>query len=284
MDGILLIDKNSDITSRKTCDYISKKFNEKRVGHIGTLDPFATGLLIVMLGKGNKCAQFLDDASKRYQATIKLGEKTDSLDIEGEVILKKDIPNLTKEKIEEVLNYFLGKGKQTPPMTSAVHVNGKKLYEYARKGVEVDRPSRDIEIKEIKLIDFKEDEITFEALVSKGTYIRVLGSDIADRLGTVGHLKALRRIEVASFNVNKAIKMEEIKEENILSIFDFLKKVARVHEVNEEMETKIKNGLRRYLTLSYKDKYVLIVNKNKDVVAMYKQINDNKYEFTRGLF
>ena len=284
MDGILLIDKNSDITSRKTCDFISKKFNEKRVGHIGTLDPFATGLLIVMLGKGNKCAQFLDDATKRYEATIKLGEKTDSLDTEGEVILKKDIPNLTKEKIIEVLNSFLGKQKQTPPMTSAVHVNGKKLYEYARKGVEVDRPSRDIEIKEIKLIDFKEDEITFEALVSKGTYIRVLGSDIAERLGTVGHLKALRRIEIASFNVNKAVKMEETKEENVISIFDFLKEVARVHEVDEELEIKIKNGLRKYLPLSYKDKYVLIVNKNKDVIAMYKQINDNKYEFTRGLF
>ena len=284
MDGILLIDKNSDITSRKTCDFISKKFNEKRVGHIGTLDPFATGLLIVMLGKGNKCAQFLDDATKRYEATIKLGEKTDSLDTEGEVILKKDIPNLTKEKIIEVLNSFLGKQKQTPPMTSAVHVNGKKLYEYARKGVEVDRPSRDIEIKEIELIDFKEDEITFEALVSKGTYIRVLGSDIAERLGTVGHLKALRRIEIASFNVNKAIKMEDTKEENVISIFDFLKEEARVHEVDEELENKIKNGLRKYLPLSYKDKYVLIVNKNKDVIAMYKQINDNKYEFTRGLF
>ena len=284
MNGILLIDKNSDITSRKTCDFISKKFNEKRVGHIGTLDPFATGLLIVMLGKGNKCAQFLDDATKRYEATIKLGEKTNSLDIEGEVILRKDIPNLTKEKIIEVLNSFLGKQKQTPPMTSAVHVNGKKLYEYARKGVEVDRPSRDIEIKEIKLIDLKEDEITFEALVSKGTYIRVLGSDIAERLGTVGHLKALRRIEIASFNVNKAVKMEEAKEENIISIFDFLKEVARVHEVDEELEIKIKNGLRKYLPLSCKDKYVLIVNKNKDVIAMYKQINDNKYEFTRGLF
>ena len=284
MDGFLFIDKNSDITSRKTCDYISHAFNENRVGHIGTLDPFATGLLIVMLGKANKCAQFLDESEKRYEATLKLGEKTDTLDKEGKIILKKDIPTLNKEYIEEILNSFLGKSMQLPPMTSAVHVNGKKLYEYARKGIEVERKPREIEIKEIKLIDFKSDEITFEVLASKGTYIRVLGSDIAEKLKTVGHLTSLRRKEISPFDLSKAVKMEKAKEENIISIYDFLKEISKVHEVDEELENKIKNGLRKYLPLSYKDKYVLIVNKKKDVIAMYKKINDNKYEFVRGLF
>ena len=170
MDGFFLVDKPSGFTSRDICDQISKSLKEKKVGHVGTLDPFATGLLIVMVGKGTKCAQFFDESDKAYIAKLVLGKKTDSLDRDGEVIEEKEVPILTKEKVEETLKSFLGKQKQTPPMTSAVHVNGKKLYEYAHKGIEVERPSREIEILDLKLLEFNNNEIIFFTLLNSSKY------------------------------------------------------------------------------------------------------------------
>ena len=162
MDGFIFLDKEIDITSTKEGSKIKSIFHTKKVGHVGTLDPFASGLLILGINKATKAITFFDDFTKEYIATIKLGVATDTLDLTGKEIIRKDIPNLSIDKINEVLHSFLGKSQQLPPMTSAIKINGKKLYELAHKGQEIDRPLRDIEIFNIELIDFHDDEITLQ--------------------------------------------------------------------------------------------------------------------------
>ncbi len=190
---------------------------EKKVGHGGTLDPFAEGVLIIGTGKDTKKLSAISSDYKSYMATLKLGEETNTLDVEGEIVAKSNIPKLTNKFIKNVLNDFLGKQKQIPPMFSAKKIGGKKLYELARKNIEIEREPIDIDIKEIKLIDIINSEIIFQVTSSKGTYIRVLGSDIAKALGTVGHLTKLVRQSVGEYFVEEAIKIEEfeIKWKNI---------------------------------------------------------------------
>ena len=284
MDGILLINKPKGFTSRDVCNKISKILGEKKVGHIGTLDPFATGLLIVLVGKCTKCTQFFDDLAKGYTANLILGKETNSLDIDGELIKEEEVPNLNKEQIENVLESFLGKQKQIPPMTSAIRINGQKLYELAHKGLEIDRESRDIEIYRINLNSFSPAEINFSTLVSKGTYIRVLGSDIAKKLGTLGYLSKLNRDEIGPFDVREAINLEEVDENRLISMFDVLSKIAEVKIVDDSLATDIKNGKIKEIEHDSNQKYLFIVDKNSNPVAMYIKINKTKYVFSRGLF
>ena len=284
MDGFIFLDKQIGATSTQEGSKIKRIFNTKKVGHVGTLDPFATGLLIIGVNKGTKAIAFFDELNKEYIATIKLGVATDSMDLDGKVIENKEVPTLSKDKIEEVLHSFLGKSKQLPPMTSAIKINGKKLYKLAHQGKEIDRPLRDIEVFEIELLDFKKDEIKFRAVVSKGTYIRVLGSDIANKLGTVGHLISLRRTKVGSFDVKDASKIEDISDESLKATFDVLKQISEVVVVNDQKCEDIRNGKIKNLEGNYLHDKLLIVNSNNDVVAMYVKNSDNKYEFARGLF
>ncbi len=186
---------------------------EKKVGHAGTLDPFAEGVLIIGTGRDTKELTAISADQKSYIATLKLGEETNTLDIEGEIVTKSNVPKLSNVIISNVLNKFLGKQKQIPPMFSAKKVGGKKLYELARKNIEIEREPKDIEIKEIELVNFLEDEITFKSTCSKGTYIRVLGSDIAKALGTVGHLSKLVRTSVGEYFVEEAIQIEEFEKQ-----------------------------------------------------------------------
>ena len=283
MDGIILVDKKKGFTSRDTCDQISRLLHTKKVGHIGTLDPFATGLLIVLVGKATKCLQYFDDFTKTYTATIKLGKRTSTMDSESPIIEEKDIPNLSKDKIEEVLKSFLGKQKQLPPMTSAIHVNGKKLYELAHQGIEVERPLRDIEVFDIKLVDYKEDEIVFNATVSKGTYLRVLGNDIAERLGTVGYLSALRRDNIGPFDVKEAVPVDEINDKTIKSIYEILTRFCDVYQADERLAKDIMDGKIKELTGDYKGDKLLIIDINNNPIAMYNRVNE-KFIFSRGLF
>ena len=284
MDGFLLIDKAKDITSTQEGSKIKRLFHTKRVGHVGTLDPFATGLLILGVNKATKAIAFFDDFKKEYVATIKLGIATDSLDLTGNVVEQKEAPNLTVDKINSALSSFLGKSKQLPPMTSAIHVNGVKLYKLAHQGKEVDRPLRDIEVFEIELLSYKDDEITFRALVSKGTYIRVLGSDIANKLGTVGHLSALRRTKVGPFRVENAIKSDDVSELSLKSTYEVLKQFSEVISYDEKTINSIKNGMMK--TLSHNSDYdkLLVVDSNNNAIAMYLRKDNNTYEFARGLF
>ena len=184
---------------------------EKKVGHGGTLDPFAEGVLIIGTGKDTKKLTSISSDYKSYLATLTLGEETNTMDTEGEVIAKSNIPNLSDDTIISVLKEFMGKQKQIPPMFSAKKIDGKKLYELARKNIEIVRQAKEIEIKEIELINFNNNQIVFQVTSSKGTYIRVLGSDIAKTLGTVGHLTKLIRQSVGEFVVEEAIQIEDFE-------------------------------------------------------------------------
>ncbi|MFQ6678234.1 MAG: tRNA pseudouridine(55) synthase TruB [Fidelibacterota bacterium] len=185
---------------------------EKKVGHAGTLDPFAEGVLILGTGKDTKQLAEISSSKKKYRAVIKLGIQTDSLDIEGRITSEKEIPNLSVDKINSVLQSFLGDQLQTPPMFSAKKVNGTRLYKLARQNIEIKRDPCKIHINSIDLIGYNSPLITFQVTCSKGTYIRVLGSDISEKLGTVGHLIELTRLSVGEYVVNDALHIEEFQE------------------------------------------------------------------------
>ena len=215
MDGILIINKPKQYTSHDVVAKVKKICGEK-VGHTGTLDPMATGVLPLLLGKGTKLSQYLIEHDKTYIAIIQLGKRTDTLDSEGNIIEEKDVDMSTieKEKIQQVFQKLIGKQTQTPPIYSAIKVNGKKLYEYARKGIEIEVPKREIEIYNIELLSINENDRTIEFKVhcSKGTYIRTLCENIAESLETIGYMKELNRIQVGKFNLNQAITIEELEE------------------------------------------------------------------------
>ena len=215
MDGIILINKKKGCTAHDVVNKVKHIFNEK-VGHTGTLDPNATGLLPILIGKGTKLSYYLINHDKEYEVTLKLGERTDTADSEGKVIEKQEVNAeiLSEEKISKVLYSFLGKQEQIPPMYSAIKINGKKLYEYARNNIEVDVKPREIEIYDIKLnkVDEEEKLICFTVHCSKGTYIRSLCEDISKSLGTIGYMKELNRTKVGIFDIKDSISVEELED------------------------------------------------------------------------
>ena len=215
MDGIFIVDKPIKKTSFDMVRETRKNLKQKKVGHIGTLDPMATGVLVILVGNATKLSDYLMEHDKEYIATIFLGEKKDTGDSEGSTIEEKEVPKIDINDVKETLKSFLGKSKQLPPMYSAIKVNGKKLYDLARKGIEIERKERTIEITDIELLKLdKNNEITFRVVCSKGTYIRVLCEDIAKKLGTVGYMKSLRRTRIGKYKVEDAGKFIEL--ENIL--------------------------------------------------------------------
>lgn len=283
MDGLILINKEKDWTSRDVCNVIQRIYSTKKVGHTGTLDPFAEGLLLVTINRANKIAQFLDDFTKTYVATIKLGQKTDTLDLTGEVIETKEVYTLKEEEIIAVLNSFKGKIKQVPPMTSAIHYKGRKLYEYYHEGIEVERETRDVEIYNISLLSFKEDEIIIEAEVSKGTYIRVLGEDIASKLGTVGHLSFLRRTKIGPFDIKDSIKISALTSDYIpLSIRETLN-FMETYVVEDDMIKKVKDGVKLNIE-NIKGDLALIVSKDGEPISIYERKLDNIFTCKRGIW
>lgn len=213
MDGIIIINKEKNWTSNDIVQKLKHTFHEK-TGHTGTLDPQATGVLPILVGKGTSLSKYLINHDKEYVATIKLGEKTSTGDQEGEIIEKEPVTEkmLDDDNIKQVLKSFLGKQTQIPPMYSAIKVNGKKLYEYARSGKTVEVKARDIEIFDISLISVSKDikEIIFKVWCSKGTYIRSLCEDIAEKLGTVGFMSGLNRIRVGDFRIEQAVRISDV--------------------------------------------------------------------------
>lgn len=213
MDGIIVVNKPKGCTSHDIV-YKVKKITNSKVGHTGTLDPMATGVLPLLIGKGTLCSKYLINHDKIYQAKIQLGQKTDTADAEGKVVEEQEVGNLSEGSIKEILNTFIGKQEQMPPMYSAIKVNGKKLYEYARKGQTVEIQPRQIEIYDIKLmeLDNENKQLQFQVSCSKGTYIRSLCEDIAEKLGTVGYMCELNRVQVGDFNINNSVTVEELQE------------------------------------------------------------------------
>lgn len=255
MNGILIVNKPKQYTSHDVVAKV-KKICKEKVGHTGTLDPMATGVLPLLLGQGTKLSKYLINHDKTYIATIQLGQKTDTLDGEGNIIEEKsvNVSVFNKEMIRQTLENLKGKQVQTPPMYSAIKVNGKKLYEYARKGVEVEVPKREIEIYDIELLNINEKDKTIELKVhcSKGTYIRTLCEMIAEKLETIGYMKELNRIQVGQFELSQAVTIEDIEKnkdneefwnENVITMQKFFEKYPTT-ELQEEKLNLFLNGVR----------------------------------------
>ena len=274
INGLLVVDKEKNMTSRDVVNEVSKIFKTKKVGHTGTLDPIATGVLVLTINKATKLNELITATYKEYQVEAILGLKTDTLDITGNV-LKKENTNFTKEEISDALNSFIGSYNQEVPIYSAVKINGKKLYEYARNKENVTLPKRVVNIKEIVLDDINyidnQTIIKFTCLVSKGTYIRSLVNDIAIKLNTVGTMKNLRRIKQGDYSIDKSYKLNDIRNNNyqIISIKEALKDYFTV-KVDEKLKFKVINGQK--LANIYNQEYVLFVD--DDVIALYKSVNN----------
>lgn len=267
MNGIILIDKPKDYTSHDIVAIV-KKISKEKVGHTGTLDPIATGVLPLLIGKATGISKYLINHDKTYVATLKLGIKTDTADSEGKVIEEKEVPLLSNDYIIKVLNSMIGKQTQIPPIYSAIKVNGKKLYEYAREGKTVEVKERNIEIYNIKLLklNIAEAEIAFEISCSKGTYIRTVCEEVAKKLNTVGYMKELRRIKVGEFDIKDTVSIEEIKnnenllQEKLISIEEFFKNKTKIELTDKELGLFL-NGVK--LNKNYKNEIYRVYNKNK---------------------
>ena len=268
MDGIIIINKEKGCTSHDIV-YKAKKIFNKKVGHTGTLDPNATGVFTLLVGKGTEISKYLINHDKTYEAILQLGEKKDTADSEGQTIEEKKItPEMLEEQnVKNVLKSFEGKQEQVPPMYSAIKVNGKKLYEYARKGEKIEIKPRKIEIYKIDLIkiDIENKTIEFKVECSKGTYIRTLCENIAEKLETVGYMKELKRTKVGEFEIEDAIKIqelenEEIKQSNFITLEKYFDKNEKI--VLEDAKLKLfLNGVK--LTYNNKDGIYKIYNKNR---------------------
>lgn len=263
MNRIIIIDKPLKISSQGVVSRVKKILNVKKAGHTGTLDPMASGVLPILVGDATKLSKYLIEHDKTYVATVTLGESRTTGDVEGEVVEKDDfdINNITEEDIINVLNSFLGETEQIPSIYSAIKINGKKLYEYAREGEEINIPTRKIFIKSIKLLNINKENNSFEyeVEVSKGTYIRTLSEDIAKKLGTIGYMSSLRRTRVDKFDLKKAVTLEALEEnkgkeffENVHflkaeDVFSSLEKIV----LNKRKEELFLNGVK--LTFDFPD-------------------------------
>lgn len=280
MDGIILVNKPAGMTSHDVVNKLRKILHTKKVGHCGTLDPDATGVLVVCINKATKVLQFLTSDNKEYIATLNLGTSTDTYDASGTVLETKEYEPLDNAQIIKCIHGFIGEQVQKPPMYSAIKVNGKKLYEYARAGETVEIPARTVKINYLDVLEIKNNLIKFKVGCSKGTYIRSLCFDIAESLGYPGHMQELIRTKSGNFSLTDCYTLEQIADgqfkcldlETALSDYKWL-------EVEDEKIVyhgkKIKSDL---------DEQVVIVNQDKKVLAMYGPDGKGYLKNIRGLW
>lgn len=278
MDGIVLINKEKNCTSRDVVNQVSKILKTKKIGHTGTLDPIATGVLVLCIGKATKLVEVITSYDKEYEAEVILGIKTDTKDITGK-ILKKEKAIISKENIEECLKKMIGTYNQTVPIYSAVKINGKKLYEYARNNEEIELPKRKVTIKELKLISditYEKEKTKFKIKchVSKGTYIRSLIEDIATNLNTIGTMENLKRTKQGNFQITSANTIQDIENNKfkIYPIEEILEKFYKI-EMTDDLYFKIKNG--SIIKNNYNHDIVAFTKNNK-IVAIYKEYSKDK--------
>ena len=267
MNKILIIDKPKGLTSRDVVNKVGEFFETTKVGHTGTLDPIATGVLVITIGKATKISNLITSLEKEYIAECTLGIETDTLDTEGTITKEQDY-NFTKEELINVLNSFVGTYNQEVPLYSAIKVNGKKLYEYARNNIKVDIPKREVTIKEIELLEYKDNIFKFRVVVSKGTYIRSLIRDICYKLNTVGIMSNLRRTRQGKYDLSLSTTLDNIKDDNLISIKDALD-IPSI-EITEDIKSDIYNGHKIKNTFNI-DKCLFIDN-NKSI-AVYEDID-----------
>lgn len=246
MNGVIIIDKPKGFTSHDIVNILRKETSIKKIGHTGTLDPNATGVLPILIGNATKISKYLIEHNKTYIVEMKLGEETDTLDSEGSCIKKQEVQKLNEDKIVKVLRSFLGKQQQIPPIYSSIKINGKKAYEYARRGQAVEIKPREIEIYEINFLEYFDDVIKFQVKCSKGTYIRTLCKDIAQKLGTIAYMKELKRTKVDIFKIEKAITITNIKNKTV----DIKKSLISIEEIFESNEKIYLNNRKMELFLN----------------------------------
>ena len=272
MNGLIVLNKDKGKTSRDIINSLNHIFNIKKIGHTGTLDPLATGVLVCCIGKYTKLVNLLTSETKEYIAEIKLGIKTDTQDITGNVISTNTF-NITKSDILKVFDNFPKEYIQTVPLYSSVHVNGKRLYEYARNNTKVTLPKREVSIYNLELISFNKDIITFKTKVSKGTYIRSLIEDICSNLNTYGTMNNLIRTKQGNFSIDNSYTLEDIKNGNykLLNIKEFLD--YPVIELPDTLIKKVLNGNSITNTFNITNK-VIFTYKQKDI-AIYEVNNQD---------
>lgn len=283
MDGIILVDKEVNYTSFDVCNIVKRNLHATKVGHSGTLDPFATGLLLITVGKATKVNQFLETLDKEYIATLCLGKRTSTLDTEGEIIEEKEVSILDENMIIGAFNSLIGELEQVPPMFSALKVNGKKLYEYAREGKEVERKVRKVTIFSLELIEYSHPFITFKVHCSKGTYVRTLGEQISEKLNTIGYLTSLRRTKIGKFRVNDANSISDIKNNKNIKCAPILEGLKHFDSiiVNDKLKLDIMNGKKIRLN---KDGDILAITNDNQALAVLEKNELGLYKVKRGLW
>lgn len=275
MDGILLVNKPKGLTSRDVVNEASKILKTKKIGHTGTLDPMATGVLVLCVGKATKLVELLTNHDKTYEAEVILGIKTDTYDITGKV-LQDEATNFNDNQIKDMINSFPKQYEQEVPIYSAVKIKGKKLYEYARNNETIDLPKRLVSIYNLKLLNVKNENnhtnFAFMADVSKGTYIRSLINDMALSLNTNGIMSALKRIKCGEFTLDMCYSLDEIKANKfkIITIEEALKDYHTI-EVDDDLYKKISNGMKIENTYN---KELIVFTKNQKVIAIYKTFDN----------
>ena len=241
MNGFLLVNKEKGYSSNEVVQKIKKKFSLKKVGHLGTLDPDAEGLLIIAINRATKFSNYFLNSDKSYYVEIKLGKSTTTDDVSGEIIEEFDV-KCSEDEVKKEINNFLGKSFQKPPFFSALKYKGKPLYKYARKGEFINKEPREIEIKEIKNISYKDKICSFQLLCSKGTYIRSIARDLGENLGCGGYMLYLKRLSQHKFNVLDAHIIDELSLENIIKIDDFFKDYEKLSLSEENLKIFLNGG------------------------------------------
>lgn len=278
-NGIIVVDKPKNYTSRDIVNIVSKKLKTKKIGHTGTLDPLATGVLVLTVGTATKLSEVLTSFKKEYEATMVFGLSSDTYDITGNINNDEDCI-LSIEKVKNVLNSFIKTYNQEVPIYSAVKVSGKKLYEYARNNIEVTLPKKEVTIYDIKLLDYKIENnktiVKFSCSVSKGTYIRSLIKDIADSIGCCAVMSDLRRTKQGDFDISNSYTLEDMENDNfdIISIEEALKDYFKV-ELDSNLEKKVLNGC--IIDNIYNKEYVLFKSNNN--LFLYKNENNKLKPF-----
>jgi len=294
LDGIVLIDKDEGMTSFETVRKVKSRLQATKAGHAGTLDKAASGLLIVLINHATAVQNIFMGNSKRYRATIRLGTETDTLDRYGKVTKKKEVGTISASAVERVLEGFKGEILQMPPLFSAIHHNGERLYKRALKGESPDVKPRKVVIQELGLVEYRETALTIEVLVSKGTYVRSLGRDIAEALGTCGHLASLRRLEIGPFSVEDAVKLDETA--GVITVTPFGEALGYLPgmEVGKREASMILNGIpparvfssweektgsAKYIRVLSQNRLIAIIEKG-DSLRYFKVFKDLEVEYS----
>lgn len=271
MLGILVVDKPLGITSHDVVSRVRKKFQLKRVGHAGTLDPLATGVLVVAVGPATRFLQYLNLEPKVYEFTVRFGQVTTTQDAEGEIVAEHEVPEDLRDAISGAIPRFLGEIQQLPPIYSAIKRDGKPLYQYAREGVEVERSARTIFVEALELLECRPNEADFRCVCSGGTYVRTIAHDLGTAIGCGGHIMALRRTGVGRFNLDQAVELDAVSPDHLVPLAEALKPLQSV-TLPDEIEDRIRQGQRVAIRPVPTGLFVALTDSQNEVVGIARVV------------